>query len=366
MINPFTLYPGQYDPTDADYPYGTPRNVSAPSAGDGSPWEQAALKDLWGFYWAAMAGASLVPSGTSETAQNSQMLAALKVILLERVGLFPEVGARSGAQIIPIHSNRFPRLWRSGMSFDWVSGVLIGLYDGECKNLANTADLIMPAYAARYINVNYGGASGGLPEGLSVVPSTWYQMYAVRKPGDDPTAIGPIFVPESSGDPQAFFNGATAIADGYTDNTLYRRLGWVYVNAGSSIEIFLNSLRNPFEWWWHEVKNEITGTSIGVSSRDAMVMATSCPPSCELVASLFMEHDIYMWVLLTNWLQNDIAPDSSHATFRGDVDDDTESMTPFQVPVNSSHTFYLRASGATDNYGIFSHGWIDHATVAWG
>lgn len=88
-INPETQYPGKVNPGDADYPYGSARNVTTPGDGTGYPWEAAGVKDWQGFFQALLVSASIAPSGNPDTALSSQYLSALQKLLptsLEGVG----------------------------------------------------------------------------------------------------------------------------------------------------------------------------------------------------------------------------------------------------------------------------------------
>jgi hypothetical protein len=73
-----TLYPGQVDAGIAGYPYGRARNVDTPGAGDGTPWEQALVNDIFGFQQALLTEAAITPSNVPDTAALSQYLAAIK------------------------------------------------------------------------------------------------------------------------------------------------------------------------------------------------------------------------------------------------------------------------------------------------
>jgi hypothetical protein len=78
-IKPIDRYPGNAAPADADYPYGAARNESTPGeSGDGYPLEEAWVNDWLGFVAAALDRQGVTPSGTPETALDSQILTALK------------------------------------------------------------------------------------------------------------------------------------------------------------------------------------------------------------------------------------------------------------------------------------------------
>lgn len=71
------LYPGQIDASDVAYPYGKAKNVSAPGAGDGTPYTAAIVNDTQGFLQALLVSAAITPSGNPDTSAASQYLEAL-------------------------------------------------------------------------------------------------------------------------------------------------------------------------------------------------------------------------------------------------------------------------------------------------
>jgi len=78
-INPSTSYPGKIDITSdpAGYPYGKGQNVSAPAAGDGTPWEILIVNDILGLQQAILDAGGVVPSGTPDKVGASDYLTAL-------------------------------------------------------------------------------------------------------------------------------------------------------------------------------------------------------------------------------------------------------------------------------------------------
>lgn len=76
-INPESQYPGKINPSDADYPYGSARNITVPGDGTGTPWEAAIVNDNLGFQQALLEAAGIVPSGTPDKVGASQYLDSL-------------------------------------------------------------------------------------------------------------------------------------------------------------------------------------------------------------------------------------------------------------------------------------------------
>lgn len=75
---PAARYPGQVDSGIADYPHGRARNRLSPSSGDGTPWEQDVVNDIWGLLQGLLVDAAIPPSGLVDNATLSQYRDALK------------------------------------------------------------------------------------------------------------------------------------------------------------------------------------------------------------------------------------------------------------------------------------------------
>jgi hypothetical protein len=63
--------------TTGTYPNVTANNVTAPGAGDGTPYTKAVIDDLWGFAQAVLTYGGATPTGVAESATNSQRLDAI-------------------------------------------------------------------------------------------------------------------------------------------------------------------------------------------------------------------------------------------------------------------------------------------------
>ena len=80
MINLESEFSPRVNPADANYPFGSIKDNTSPGANDGTP-----LAAVWGNNWegfaqAAMTEAGITPSGLPDTAQNSQLLDAVKAV----------------------------------------------------------------------------------------------------------------------------------------------------------------------------------------------------------------------------------------------------------------------------------------------
>jgi len=85
-INPEAQYPGKIKPGDANYPYGSARNITVPGDGTGTPWEQALVNDIFGFQQALLNAAALVPTGSPDKVGASQYLEAVEKIVSGLIG----------------------------------------------------------------------------------------------------------------------------------------------------------------------------------------------------------------------------------------------------------------------------------------
>lgn len=66
-INPSVLFPGKINAPDANYTYGSARNVTVSGDGTGTPWLNSIPNDLWGFVQKLLIEAKIVPSGNPDT-----------------------------------------------------------------------------------------------------------------------------------------------------------------------------------------------------------------------------------------------------------------------------------------------------------
>lgn len=80
--NPSTLgvNVGRITDPDASYTYGSAKDDTTGTAGDGTPFASALLNDIYGFQQAMLVAASIVPSGNADTVTASQYLESLDVL----------------------------------------------------------------------------------------------------------------------------------------------------------------------------------------------------------------------------------------------------------------------------------------------
>ena len=349
-----TQYPGGFDTADADYPQGIPRNVSAPGAGDGSPWEAALVKDILGFLAKIIKDGSVTPSGNPDTAVASDYLDALEVILLSRSEL-----ASEGGDIL-VTGNRLSRDHKDGLRFTWDSGVLLTVAPGEARDLANASDLVLPASLQKDISLTWvEGAGGGLPDGLTLTANTWYRVFLVAKP--DGTA-DITFDPNSTVN---FFLDANAITAGFSDNTLFRRIGWVRTDGGTTIPKFYNLASDTNRFLWDVAVRDITGLSVADVSRSTMVI-TSAPPSTLAILNFYIHHlNTAAEYLITQADQTDTAAGLANFTTRV-IGGERDAEIRGTWELNSGQQLFVRtvAAGTPGNFDAMTDGWIDNAIVA--
>lgn len=79
-IRPEIKYPGRTTPASDAYPLGSAQDITTPGDGTGTPLQKDWINDIWGFLQALLAATDITPSGTPDTAQNSQYLQALRAL----------------------------------------------------------------------------------------------------------------------------------------------------------------------------------------------------------------------------------------------------------------------------------------------
>lgn len=81
-LNPATKYPTQTNAPDANYPYGSAKNVIVPGDGLGYPWEADVVNDTIGFVQKLLNQAGVTPSGNPETIVASDYYDSLSNIIM--------------------------------------------------------------------------------------------------------------------------------------------------------------------------------------------------------------------------------------------------------------------------------------------
>ncbi len=355
-------YPAQVAPVDANYTHGAPRNVSAPSAGDGTPWEEAYQKDIYGFLSALIDGAAIVHSGTADTAIASQYLQALQALFLQRTEL-----ASQGGTILET-TNRLRALDRHGLRITRDSTVLYTTEPGGARNPADDADLILPVAFQKNATVTWavGDVAGGLPAALvPLAADTWYRRFIVGKP-DGTTDLCLDTSPVAAN----FFIDANAIAAGYSDATLYRRYGWIYSDAGSLLKDHVNLALDPTRYLWVTPPPTFTLTGLTTANRIAVNFGSELPPSVIGQITFRIETDAgsTKFVYITHADQADVGPPSSsqpNTFFESDTGGNHFTSSLIEVALDSNQDLFIRlGNGSHVSSGETVHGWIDPGLVA--
>ena len=99
-INPSTLAKnlGRITAPDANYPYGSAKDDTTGTTGDGTPVTKEMLNDIYGFFQKVLTRAAIVPSGNAETALDSQIGDALNTYYLKREDLATDADMVAGIE----------------------------------------------------------------------------------------------------------------------------------------------------------------------------------------------------------------------------------------------------------------------------
>jgi len=92
-------------PADANYPYGSSQNESAPGNDDGTPYIAKRANDLWGLLQGLLTSAGITPSNSPDTALISQYLKAINEQASGRAQGYDESGV-ANAYVLDIKSDQ--------------------------------------------------------------------------------------------------------------------------------------------------------------------------------------------------------------------------------------------------------------------
>lgn len=107
MIDPSTNanMVGRVTAADANYPYGSSQDETAPGANDGTPYFKARADDVFGLFQALVRAAGIVPSSNAETALVSQALEAIIEIASGRAVNYDDSGV-ADAYVLDLQTNQ--------------------------------------------------------------------------------------------------------------------------------------------------------------------------------------------------------------------------------------------------------------------
>jgi len=217
MKNLYTAFPGRSTAPDANYPYGSAKNVVSAGDGTGTPWTKSIVDDIYGFFSRGMALAGLTPTNNSDTALVSQIHDAIRLscgypgmVVMHHMTTIP-----TGIRLLNLEGqgvlvSAYPDLAAACYVGD-PNNPSAGAYykaDDEPGTSRNTAGvyLILPDARGRFARgedigatVDPGGAARLLGDG---------QDDAVQKHNHVVIGGSSPFVSESYGDPAGVYNVA--------------------------------------------------------------------------------------------------------------------------------------------------------------
>ena len=106
-INPSTnvTMSGRVTAPDANYPYASAKDETAPGAGDGTPYFKARADDLFGMQQALLRAAGITPSGNADTALASEYFQALVELASGRAFTYDDSGA-ADVYVLDVRANQ--------------------------------------------------------------------------------------------------------------------------------------------------------------------------------------------------------------------------------------------------------------------
>lgn len=153
-----------------------------------------------------------------------------------------------------------------GLSTIRDSSVLITMRPGSVRNWADTFDLRLTANYQKDLNTTWtdggGAGEGGLAEGVSIGGSGWLRRFIARTGDGGPTDVTVFW--DTSPTAANFFAGANAIAAGFTNSDLYRRVGW---NTRTSTLSYVEPIDDPRRTIWSVPKNVLSVLSVSSAAR---------------------------------------------------------------------------------------------------
>lgn len=356
-------YPAQVGAPTGAYPHGVPRNVSAPSAGDGTPWEEAFVKDIYGFLSKLIDDAGITHSGVADTALASQYLESLQTLFLQATQL-----ESAGGTILET-SSRLTTTGLHGLRVVRDSGVLMTTFPGAGRHItADDAESILAASLQKNISATWaeGAAAGGVPAAIHPIAiNTMLRCFIVSKPDGTPELCW-----DTSPVAANFFLDANAIAAGFSDSTRFRRYAYVHTDGASNITDFINLAQDPRIFRW-KVPISVNLGAVSNLNRIAVNLADECPPECEAQISAFAVHSdgAETHYLFTHSDQADTVPSVtlSSGLFMNDTGSGSNqgAVGPFDMLVDANSDFQVRRSAGS---GLISadctvHGWRDAGIV---
>ena len=214
-------------------------------------------------------------------------------------------------------------------------------------NSASMVKLLNATWAA-------GAGAGLIPAALfPLTADGWLRDFMVMKP--DRTVD---FAVDSSPIAANFFADPAAIAAGFTDNSLYRRVNWTFgLNGGSHLRVHQEG-SDPTQMIWGTAQDDIFIGSLSSGARSAHAVPHA-PPNTLARMAIFMNLDNDGSVLITQ--ENQVDSPASSTLFTARLKGTPRTTTIYgDFQVNDSSELYMRREGATvDQITGITHGWVD-------
>lgn len=119
-IIPRDLYPLKFKPVIPAWPQGEPQRIAAAGDGSGSPWEVEIVKDIMGLQQSLLLKAGITPTGTPETALESQYYDCLTTLFARSADTTADLIAGSFPNVAGVQTTGFAALNDGGGAF-WES-----------------------------------------------------------------------------------------------------------------------------------------------------------------------------------------------------------------------------------------------------
>ncbi|MEE9393712.1 MAG: hypothetical protein V3W41_14510 [Planctomycetota bacterium] len=340
-----TVYGVARAPIVAGYPFGQP--IDETGAGTGFPLAEEWVQDVQGFLQALLQeGAPSVPDGVAESTVASQYMAKFNA-------LFQPLG-----QSLP-SSTRI-----DGLRMVWDSTTAFTTNTGAARNAGDTKDLLATAALQKLVNATWvqGNIQGVVPDAISTpLADGWYRVFVVNTP----VGVGDITI-DSVSNAANFFADVNAIAAGFTDATLFRRIGWVRMES-AAIRKFATTESDPRRFTWDVTSHDVNSVAIGLVSRTGLVLARVPPDAFSRVSmAAFTTSAVTSGVvLITEQEQADTAAAFSASTL-GAISLSAPATVPSdhvhgEWKVDSSSNLYARAGIAGTSLDMWVDGWRDPA-----
>lgn len=166
-IQPNALFPTKTNPPGPGYSYGSARNSASPGDGIGTPFDQAVLNDIWGFFQALLKNAGpLVPSGVPDTEDASDYLDSIIKIIAANA---PKKGVLTGLLIENEAGN---------------PNTDIQVNTGTVRSQSTEEFIILTAPIIKRINATWaiGSLAGGMFSG-TVASDETYHVFLIKQNG---------------------------------------------------------------------------------------------------------------------------------------------------------------------------------------